>query len=277
MLVQVLGEAVVDLVPEPRVGGSPLNVATGLARAGLTVRFGTGLGEDPYGDLVRAQLATEGVALEAVRTTRTNTARVRLVDGEATYDLEVHADLPRPDLTGVDALHVGSLAAVLEPGASVVAATVRAAVAADVFVSYDPNLRPGLMDGRTAGRVRALAAACDLVKLSEADALLLAPEDDPDMTAQGLLAGRTGLVVLTRGARGATAFTATGREDRAADPVTVVDTIGAGDAFTAGLLSARFGGSRPADRTTTAEQPTTAEQLSAAAASAALSCSRSGA
>lgn len=269
----VLGEALVDLVPNddgtvrPVAGGSPLNVAVGLAAAGVPVTLHTALGSDEYGDLVRAHLAERGVGLEALDVDRTGTARVRLTEGEASYELDLVTELPVPDLSGATGLHVGSVSALAEPGAAAVLAAVDRAHELGVPVSYDPNLRPGTGPAEDADAVRRLAARAHLVKLSDDDAALLAPGEDPEEVAAGLLGGHTELVVLTRGADGALAFSEVNSlhvaAHVAAAPVTVVDTIGAGDAFMGGLLAA-------GDRTLR-------ERLEAAAKAAGACCAQPGA
>jgi fructokinase len=107
-----------------------------------------------------------------------------------------------------------------------------------VPVSYDPNLRPGHLGADPVPRVREVAKHADVVKLSEDDARLLDASTEPGATASSLLGSPTTLVVLTRGPAGATAFTPEGWLDVPAIPVQVVDTVGAGDAFMAGLISA---------------------------------------
>jgi fructokinase len=117
---------------------------------------------------------------------------------------------------------------------------VEQACSRDLFVSYDANLRESFVDdrARTRRQVEELAARCSLVKLSDEDADLLAPAADPAELARILLGGeRTRLVLLTRGAGGATAFTPGGETTVLPRQVEVVDTVGAGDAFMAATLA----------------------------------------
>jgi fructokinase len=108
-----------------------------------------------------------------------------------------------------------------------------------VFVSYDPNVRPFfLTDPEAAWRdVRQMGSGARLVKLSDEDLRLLRPDDAEDDACRELLGGRTELVVLTRGAAGATAFAEGTRIDVPAPPTDVVDTVGAGDSFMAAMLA----------------------------------------
>lgn len=242
-MIVVIGEALVDLVPGsdgPRAvpGGSPFNVAAGLGGLDIPVTLRTEFGDDEYGALLRSFLTERGVHADVSPADRTGTATVRIVGGEAEYDLDLPWTLPTAPLPAATRwLHVGSLATLIEPGRVAVEDAVREAVTRGIPVSYDPNLRPG--EPVDVEAVRGLAAMCDVVKLSAADASLLDPTNGPAQVARSLLAGRTGLVVLTSGSAGASAYSGAGLDVRVPSPqVRVVDTIGAGDAFCSGMLAA---------------------------------------
>lgn len=247
----VAGESLVDVVvpssgsAERAVGGSCLNVAVGLARLEVPTSLLTRVGDDDLGGLVIEHLRSSGVLLapgSVVVGGATSTATAHLDETHAaTYDFEIDwdvADLPLPAETG--GLHVGSLGTTLEPGRRAVAALLRRAVAAGMFVSYDPNIRPFfLSDPEATWRdVCEVGAEARLVKLSEEDLELLRPGVSEDESCRTLLGGRrTELVVLTRGGHGATAFTE-GATVQVSAPVTgVADTVGAGDSFMAAMLA----------------------------------------
>jgi fructokinase len=172
---------------------------------------------------------------------RTSSAVARLDRaGLARYEFDLEWSLPRQELPPCRALHVGSLGTALEPGRESVLDLVEQAVARELFVSFDANLRESFVDDpeRSWREVRELGSRCTLVKLSDEDAELLAAGVDPDEVARTLLSGeRTELVLLTRGARGATAFTGSETVSVTPRPVEVVDTVGAGDAYMAGTLA----------------------------------------
>ena len=248
----VAGESLVDIVVPadggPRhdaVGGSCLNVAVGLSRLDVPTTLVTRVGEDDLGRLVVDHVHASGVTLSegsVVPGVVTSTATAHLDEGHgATYDFELDWDLPAPDLPS-DALglHVGSLGATLEPGREAVVGLARMAAEADVFVSYDPNIRAFfLTDADAAWRdVVELGSLCRLVKLSDEDLRLLRPGTPEDEVCLELLSGdQTELVVLTRGGEGATAY-AEGSVLRVPAPATdLVDTVGAGDSFMAAMLA----------------------------------------
>ncbi|MCJ7858869.1 carbohydrate kinase family protein [Corynebacterium kalidii] len=245
--IAVIGEALVDVVADGTafVGGSPLNVAVGLARLGLPVTLHTRVGDDGYGRQITSLLDSEGVTLPdgAVDDGRTSVAAVTLDDaGVAQYDFTLGWSLPSPDLTGVSLVHTGSIGAVLEPGGAVTRRAV-AAAGSGVLRSYDPNIRPDVMGdpAATRAKVRDLAAACHVVKFSDEDARWLAG-DGTDGTVEDVLtsvaASGPRVTVVTRGGQGCTAVVDGRTYDLAARPAEVVDTIGAGDAFMSGLLFA---------------------------------------
>ena len=248
-MIVVVGEALVDVVVDHEgdsseaPGGSPLNVAVGLARLDVPATLITQVGHDEHGGLLVQHVTGSGAEIAAVPTStgRTSVATARLDEtGAASYDFDLEWSLPRQPLPPCHALHVGSLGTLLEPGRESVLDLVDQACARDLFVSYDANLRDSFVDdrARTRRRVQELAARCTLVKLSDEDAALLDPAADPAELARALLVGeRTRLVLLTRGADGATAFTPGGETTVRPRQVEVVDTVGAGDAFMAATLA----------------------------------------
>jgi fructokinase len=160
---------------------------------------------------------------------------------------------------------VGSLAAVLPPGAEAVLELARRACAEGAAVSFDPNCRPDVVD-RDLDRVDELAALSSVVKLSDEDLAFLYPDQPFAQVADRWLSDRTRLVVLTRGARGASARTSDGSWDvPPAEGSAIVDTVGAGDAFMAGLVDGLL-----------RDQPVNAA-LSHAAVVARRTCERAGA
>lgn len=251
-MICVVGEALVDVFTAPdgsvqeTVGGSPLNLAVALARLDVPAYLVTQTGTDDRGERVVEHLTRSGVEVLAAPTPsgRTPTARVRLDDtGSPSYAFDLEWSLPAQELPACDALHVGSLGAVLEPGRNSVVDLVEQAWQRDVFVSYDPNVRAEFLaePDQVWRDVAALGERASLVKLSSEDVALLHPGADPEDIARSLLTGeRTELVLLTHGGEGATAFAGDLSVHVAAPVVDVVDTVGAGDAFTAAVLAILF-------------------------------------
>ncbi|MEV6582709.1 PfkB family carbohydrate kinase [Streptomyces sp. NPDC051582] len=250
----VIGEAITDVltgadgVRRARPGGSPANVALGLARLGHPVRLATRIGRDGPGRALHAHLRGSGVVLTpgSFGEDATSTATARLdAAGTAHYTFDITWDLPPGTLDGPAPAHVhtGSIATALAPGADRVLAAVRAA-RAGATVSYDPNIRPALLAGADRERPRAerFVALSDVVKASEEDLGRLCPGRSPEETVRRWVAGSgagggPALVVVTMGGAGARAFWPGGRCEVPATAVEVADTVGAGDAFMAGLLS----------------------------------------
>jgi fructokinase len=159
-------------------------------------------------------------------------------DGSATYQFDLHWELGEAVLpTAPVAVHTGSIAAVLEPGASAVAQVLR-----DhrdrATTSYDPNARPLLMGeaSRVRDRVEELVAASDLVKVSDEDATWLSPGESAEELAARWLGLGPSVVVLTSGATGMLGLCRAGRVEVPAPRVDVADTVGAGDSAMAALL-----------------------------------------
>ncbi|MDP9397277.1 MAG: carbohydrate kinase [Actinomycetota bacterium] len=273
---------------EPHPGGSPANVAVGLARLGTSATLVTRFGRDAYGDLLRGHLAGNGVVLApgAEGPGETSVAVASLdAAGAATYTFRLAWDPAPLDsslLAGAGCVHTGSLGTALPPGARVVRDLLTAA-AGRVPVSYDPNLRPALLGPPEEVRrdVEELVALSDVVKASEEDLGWLHPGEAYEEVARRWLALGPALVVVTRGGDGAYARTQGYELRRPAVPVEVVDTVGAGDAFTAGLLDAlvrtRRVGAGGSGRLTQLPADELDAALAAAITVSALTCSRAGA
>ena len=254
--VAVVGEALVDLVPAGALdvfravpGGSPANVAVGLARLDVPTQMLARLGSDHFGLMIRAHLEANGVDLSrAVAAAEPTSLAIVALDetGSPEYDFRVDgtSDWQWTDdelagaLEGVVALHAGSVAMTTSPGD---AALARLMVDArrTATVTYDPNCRPLLMGAadQVRPRIEALVAAADVVKVSEEDLHWLVPGALPEQTVQGWLDLGPALVVLTQGPRGALAVGRdAGTVHVAGRPVVVADTVGAGDSFMAALV-----------------------------------------
>lgn len=287
----VVGEAVVDEVRAigggvtAHPGGSPANVALGLARLDRPVQLLTELGDDDYGRMVRGHLEASGVVVEAQQATRTSTARATLgADGSASYEFDIAWTLTARDAppdTTVGHVHTGSLASLLAPGASTVASLLVRHRGATT--SYDPNVRPALAGdhGLAVATVERFVALSDVVKASAEDAQWLYPDAALAEVADRWLGLGPGLVVLTRGEDGALARTTSTWIDIDPVPVPVADTVGAGDAFMATMLDglAREGllGLGRRSHLTGAPTSTLTSVLTRAARAAAITVSRPGA
>ncbi len=242
----VIGEALIDIVEDADrarelIGGSPANVAVGLARQGHAVQLLTRIGRDDRGARIAEHIVSAGAALTATSWVRepTSTARARLQpDGSAEYDFQIDWAVPAPDLDGVALVHSGSIALFLPPGGDTVLDTLQRA-SRTALVTLDPNIRPALVGERRAalGRFTRAAASADLVKLSDEDAAWLYPGLLPEQVLAEVATYGPRIVVITRGGAGAIALGPGGIAEVAALTVDVVDTIGAGDAYMASLIA----------------------------------------
>lgn len=248
----VIGEVLIDIVRTPdgrvseHVGGSPANVATGLARLEHPTDFATTLGRDTRGSACLAHLKAHGVeTLPSSRTASPTSVADATLDeaGAATYKFALNWKLaPVPIRSGVGHVHTGSIAATQAPGADVVLRTLREVEDA-ATISYDPNIRPSIMGPADAvrDRIEEIIALSDVVKASNDDLDYLYPGRPIDDVMAAWADLGAGLVVVTLGGDGVRyRVPATGHVCRAAArtlPASVLDTVGAGDSFMAGLIS----------------------------------------
>lgn len=296
-MIVVAGEALVDLVPHdgrlaPLPGGSPFNVAIALARLGAPTGFLGRCSTDAFGRLLVRRLDAAGVDLGLVATTDepTTLAVVQLDDdGQASYGFYVEAtsaaglSTDEVRLGDGDPLHVsfGAVTLHTEPAGGALRSLIHREARRRV-VCLDPNVRPAVIGDPHAyvRELEGLLASCALVRVSEEDLAVLAPGRSASDVVQAWARAGPELVVLTRGGQGALAVTASGtvREVPAPD-VEVVDTVGAGDAFTAGLLAQLDAAGRLGVRTAlaTVTDAELDDALTAATRVAALACTRQGA
>ncbi|OWU84382.1 carbohydrate kinase [Oceanicola sp. 22II-s10i] len=254
------GEALIDMIPHPTTagrdgyvphpGGGLLNTAIALGRLGLPAGVFTGLSTDLFGEfLVRALADSHVDTTLSVRSARPTTlAFTHIVGGDARYSFHdentagrmlTPDDLPAlPDV--VSTLLFGGFSLAVEPCADAYAALLDRA-GADRVVMIDPNVRPGFIDdeARYRARLDRMLRRADIVKLSDADLdwLMPGPASEAD-SARAISALGPAVVIVTRGALGAAGYLSGDRTVAVpAVPASVVDTIGAGDTFNAGVLA----------------------------------------
>lgn len=303
-MIVVAGENVVDLVPadggllRPVLGGGPANLAVAIARQEVPVAMAARLGADAFGTAFRRRLTEAGVRTDFFRDSRDpSTLALVTLDGRGSPHFDFwlsgaadfgwrDTELPDPGAlaaAAVTAISIGSVAAFVQPGADTLAGWA-AAARGTATVAVDPNIRPALGFSRQElrDRVEALVGNADVVKVSDEDVTAAYPGELPEDVATRWLAvpGGPALVVVTRGAAGATGLTRSVRVDVPAPKVEVVDTIGAGDTAMGTLLTQLHqhallgpGAAALADLT----EPTLTTILSTVTLAAALACTRPGA
>lgn len=254
-MIVVCGEALIDMVlsadgtRRPAPGGGPFNTARALARLGVPTAFLGHFSEDQLGRLLADQLAADGasVALASFGPEPTTIATASISkDGLAEYEFVIHGtsapNLTREMLPGelppeVNALHLGTLGLVLQPMASSLTELVQRENGRRL-VMLDPNIRPVLAtDPQYRPRLHSLISQSTIVKASVEDLAWLFPTLSFLEAAHALLASGPRVVVVTLGAEGAVGVSADAEVRVPAPVVQVVDTIGAGDAFGAALLT----------------------------------------
>lgn len=255
--VWVLGDAVVDLLPEsdgrllPCPGGAPANVAVGIARLGGTSGFIGRVGDDPFGALMQRTLLTEGVDITYLKQDewhRTSTVLVDLNDqGERTFTFMVRpsADLflettDLPCWRHGEWLHLCSIALSAEPSRTSAFTAMTAIRHAGGFVSFDPNIREDLWQDEHLLRLclRQALQLADVVKLSEEEWRLISGKTQNDRDICALAKDyEIAMLLVTKGAEGVVVCYRGQVHHFAGMSVNCVDSTGAGDAFVAGLLT----------------------------------------
>jgi fructokinase len=255
-LIVVAGEALVDLIVRPDgeivsvAGGSPYNSVRAIARLGVAASWVGGLSSDRFGRMLEDGLAGDGVGRDLVQRTDlpTTLALAELgADGSASYRFYTEATsaphvLPGPLAAGIPAsaraFLTGSLGLVLEPMASTLEA-IAEAMPPDRIVMLDPNARPSITRDPAAWRARMarIMARADIVKASAEDLEYLRPGETPEAAAAWVRAHGPTVVLVTDGSRPVRVLAGDTAELVSAPPVTVIDTVGAGDTFGGAFLA----------------------------------------
>jgi len=254
--VWVAGEVLIDLLPEgadrkPVVGGGPANTAKALAKLGIDTQFIDGISTDGYGQMAKDELNTAGVKLDYVKYSDKPTclAIISLSDLEsATYEFKIENTttfdftsewLPNPETDRPLLLHIGTLATVIEPSASVLFEWAQS-VAKVAPIVFDPNIRPAVISDREQylAQVERWVSISSAIKVSDDDINWLYPFLEIEQVVNDWLTKGPSLIVVTYGDKGLTGYRKSEKVSVDAVKVKVVDTVGAGDTVGAILVEA---------------------------------------
>ena len=254
--VWVTGEVLIDLIPDgldrnPIVGGGPANTAKALSKLGIDTQFIDGISTDDYGQMAKNELISAGVKLDYVKYSDKPTclAIVSLSDsGSASYEFVIENTatfdfipdwLPNPQTERPALLYIGTLATVIEPGASILFEWSQS-VAKVASIVFDPNIRPAVVNDRKQYlmQVERWVSISSAVKVSDEDIRWLYPTLEIGQVVNNWLAKGPSLVVVTYGDKGLAGYRVGEKASVDAVEVTVVDTVGAGDTVGAILVEA---------------------------------------
>jgi len=254
--VWVVGEVLIDLIPDASkyvavVGGGPANTAKALAKLGVKTHFIDGISTDKYGQMAKAELLSANVLLDYAQYSNkpTCTAKVTLSSsGSASYEFVIEDTatfdfstswLPDPQRLKPSLLHIGTLATVIEPGASALFEWAQS-VAHVAPIVFDPNIRPAVLGNRDeyVNKVEKWVEISSAVKVSDEDLNWLYPGKVIDEIVNKWLQVGVQLVVVTLGEQGITAYRENEQISVDAVKVVVADTVGAGDTVGAVLVEA---------------------------------------
>jgi len=252
----VVGEVLIDLIPEgadrkPVVGGGPANTAKALAKLGIDTQFIDGISNDSYGQMAKDELVNACVKLDYVKYSDKPTclAIVSLSElGSATYEFAIRNTatfdfdiewLPNPQTNRPSLLHIGTLATVIEPGASVLFEWAQS-VAKVAPAVFDPNIRPAVISDRKQylAQVERWVEIASALKVSDQDIKWLYPPLDIEQVVNNWLTKGPSLIVVTYGDKGLTGYRKGEVVSVEAVKVKVADTVGAGDTVGAILVEA---------------------------------------
>ena len=254
--VWVTGEVLIDLIPDglerkPIVGGGPANTATALSKIGIDIQFIDGISTDDYGQMAKDELVASGAKLDYVKYSDKPTclAIVSLSDsGSASYEFVIENTatfdftldwLPNPQTERPSLLHIGTLATVIEPGASALFEWAQS-VAKIAPIVFDPNIRPAVVSNRDlyVKQVERWISISSAVKVSDEDIKWLYPSLEIEQVVKNWLAKGPSLIVVTYGDKGLAGYRDGEKVSVDAVKVVVADTVGAGDTVGAILVEA---------------------------------------
>ena len=251
------GEALIDMLPRetvageaafaPHAGGAVFNTSIALGRLGVPTQFYSGISTDLFGTVLTDALTASNVdaSLAHRSDAPTTLAFVKLIDGHATYafydENTAGRLLPVDSLpaTAADAVFLGGISLAVEPCAGTYAALLKQESASKVTM-IDPNVRPTFIKDEATYRARMaeMIGLADIIKLSDEDLDWFDPKGDTADKARRMVADNDlKLLCITEGSKGVTGYSANHEVFVSANKATVVDTVGAGDTFNAGLLA----------------------------------------
>lgn len=257
-MILTCGDTLIDMLPRqlatgedvylPVAGGALFNTAIALGRLGQQAGLVTGISTDMFGEQLLQTLIDSQVSTDyCIRTHRPTTmAYVKLIDGDAHYHfvdensaqrMVLPADVPALD-SAVSTLHFGCLAMIAEPCGTTFEQYMQQH-APDKVISFDANIRPSFItdEGAYRNRLFRIFAISDIIKLSEEDFAWLDMKQSFDDFAEDCLQQGASLVILTQGGDDVIYYSRHGKHSCAVKPVPIVDTVGAGDVFNAGVLA----------------------------------------
>ncbi len=293
------GEALIDMLPRvttqgeaayaPYAGGAVFNTAVALGRLGIDTAFFTGLSDDLLGDVLRESLKSAHVDFSpcAISSRPTTVAFVKLVNGSATYafydENTAGRMITRDDLPTLgddcEAMHFGAISLIPDPCGDAYETLLKRESAKRV-ISLDPNIRPGFIKDKQAhmARITRMAGLSDIVKFSDEDLEWFGLHGDHAALAAHWLNGGAKLVIITKGAEGAEGYTKDFMVSVPGEKAEVVDTVGAGDTFDAGVLASfKMQNLLTKQKIASAGQTSVREALAFGAKVAAITVSRAGA
>ena len=254
--VWVAGEVLIDLIPEgaarkPIVGGGPANTAKALSKIGFDTQFIDGISTDEYGQMAKDEMVSAGVKLDYVKYSDKPTclAIVSLSEsGSASYEFVIENTatfdfnstwLPNPQTERPSLLYTGTLATVIESGASVLLEWAQSVVKVAPIV-FDPNIRPAVISDREqyVKQVERWVSISSAVKVSDEDLKWLYPALEINQVINNWLAKGPSLIVVTNGDEGLAGYRVGEKVIVDAVKVLVADTVGAGDTVGAILVEA---------------------------------------
>ncbi len=293
------GEALIDMLPRmttqgeaayaPYAGGAVFNTAVALGRLGIDTAFFTGLSDDLLGDVLRESLKSAHVDFSpcAISSRPTTVAFVKLVNGSATYafydENTAGRMITRDDLPTLgddcEAMHFGAISLIPDPCGDAYETLLKRESEKRV-ISLDPNIRPGFIKDKQAhmARITRMAGLSDIVKFSDEDLEWFGLRGDHAALAAHWLNGGAKLVIITKGADGAEGYTKDFMVSVPGEKAEVVDTVGAGDTFDAGVLASfKMQNLLTKQKIASAGQTSVREALAFGAKVAAVTVSRAGA
>jgi len=252
--VWVAGEILIDLIPEgvdrkPIVGGGPANTAKALGKLGIDTQFIDGISSDQYGQMAKDELKSVGVKLDYVEFSDKPTCLAIvslsfsgsasyefLIENTATFDFTLDW-LPKPQIDLPSLLHIGTLATVIEPGASELFEWAQS-VAKFAPIIFDPNIRPAVVSDRAqyVAQVERWVAISSVLKVSDEDIKWLYPSLEIEQVVNNWLTKGPSLVVVTYGDKGLAGYRKGEMISADSVKVKVADTVGAGDTVGAILV-----------------------------------------